>query len=101
MDPREFYKSIIMEAIDDCWDTDLLDLVYKLLTAEQDAGPTSPVMEVIKSADNSRDTRRIRPIPLQVLRTAGHTQKNPGEVGTRRAELPGLCGGADCLQSAA
>lgn len=101
MNAKEFYKGLIMDAIDDCRDMELLDLVYKLLSAEQDAGPTPTIMEVKKNADNSRDTKKHGAIAVQVLRGAGHTRPNITKMGDWGEPLPGLCGELDCLQSAA
>ena len=100
---HEFYKIQIADAVDRCTDVSLLDLVLKLLL-ESTKAPTTPspsALEVKTDENNQRDQRVHRAVPLRVLRAAEHSQANAGKMGTRRAELPGVCGGADCLQGAA
>lgn len=101
---ERLYKQAIMQAVDDCTDLEMLDLVWKLLA---DAAPTTPdpvehiTLEVKYNGNYSRDQRQRRDVPLRVLRSAEHSKKNTGKMGAWRAELPGVRGGADCLQSAA
>lgn len=101
---EELYKQAIMRAVDECNDLELLDLVWKLL---DDAAPNTPdpvepiTLEVKCNANYSRNQRQRRDVPLCVLRSAEHPKKNTGKMGAWRAELPGVCGGADSLQSAA
>lgn len=100
---HEFYKMQIMDAVDRCTDTSLLDLIWKVMLESMAAPiPPSPdALEVKTNADDQRDQRQHRPVPLRVLRAAEHSQTNTGKMGTGRAELPRVCGGTDCLQSAA
>lgn len=101
---KELYKQAIMQAVDECTDLGLLDFIWKLL---EDAAPTTPdpaeqiTLEVKYNENYSRDTRQHGPVAGQVLRRAAHPKKNLGRMGSRSAELPGVCGGADSLQSAA
>ena len=100
---REFYKTAILEAVEACEDINLLDLVYKIL---QDSvkipDPVEPIrLEVIPSANNSRDKRLHRTVPIQICGRVEGTTPHSAGVGNRRAELSAVCGGADSLPSAA
>lgn len=100
---HDFYKTAILEAVEACEDMNLLDLVLKIL---QDSAvspdPVEPIrLEVIPSANNSRDKRLDRTVAIQICGGSTHPSENYSKLGNRRAELPGVCGRADSLQSAA
>ena len=100
---KNYYRDAILEAIDCCEDTSLLDLVLKLLLDSSGAPvPAAPVaLEVKINANYSRNSRLHGAVPVQVRGRAAHPGQNRAGVGDRWTELPGVCGGADCLQSAA
>ena len=101
---KELYMQNITQAVDECHDLELLDLVWKLLS---DAAPTTPdpvepvTLEVKCNANYSRDKRQHGPVTNQIRSSAWCSAPHHAVVGNRRAELPEVCGGADCLQSAA
>lgn len=99
----EFYKTAIMEAVEVCQDADLLDLVWKMLLDSAKApSPIRPNVSGVKTdANNSRDKGLHRAVSIQICGSAPHTTPHSAGVGNRRAELPGVCGGADSLPRAA
>ena len=103
MDIKKLYKNMILEAVEDCADPGLLDLVYKILINGQASAPDpSPLeMEVNYNADHQRDTKQHRPVAFRVLRSAEHTEAHTGEVGAGREKLSRVCGGFDSLSRAA
>ena len=100
---RDFYKNAIQEAVEACEDTNLLDLVWKLLHDCTPApNPVEPSgMEVRFNADHSRDTRLHRAVPIQICRSVKHSGQDHSKLGDQGTKLPAVCGGADSLQSAA
>lgn len=100
---RQFYKNMIIEAIDTCADTDLLELVWKMLLnspgAPRPAEPTR--LEVKTDADYSRDQGLNRAVTIQICRRPEHSHSVDPKVGNRCQSMPSLCGGADSLSCAA
>lgn len=100
---EETYKQAIMRAVDECNDMELLDFVWMLLDdAATSPDPVEPTkLEVRCNANYQRDQRQHRPVTNQIRGGAWRSAPHHAVVGNRRAELPGVCGGADSLQSAA
>lgn len=100
---HNFYKSAILEAVNACEDTNLLDLVLKmLLESAKHPGPVEPIkLEVTTNANHPGDKRLHRAIPIQICNDPTHPATHCSGVGNRREELPRVCGGADSLPSAA
>ena len=101
---KDVYKAAINEAIDNCTDMGLLDLVWKMLTDEATCSPDpvpSITMEVKTYANNPRNSRSHGAVTGQVWKSVKHPAPNRAGLGNRREKLPGVCGGADSIQSAA
>ena len=100
---EHFYKDAILEAVDRCEDPGLLDLVLKLLLDSTGAPRPSNMiaLEVKTDADYSRNTRQHRTVPIQICRSTSYSDPVHPKMGNRGEQLPGVCGGADRLQSAA
>lgn len=100
---KEYYRDAILEAVDVCEDISLLDLVWKMLLDGAGApGPAELIaLEVRNDANDPRDQGRHGAVPVQICSRAAHPHKDHSKLGNRWAELPGVCSGADCLQSAA
>lgn len=100
---KDLYKQAILEAVDNCTDTNLLDLVWKLLID----GAVSPTpsnviaLEVRTDANHSRDTQKHGAVTSQICGRAAHPRPLHPKMGNRREQLPKLCGGADSLSRAA
>jgi len=97
------YKQFILEAIENCMDEALLDLVWKLLAASAGApDPAGPTIQEVENNDNDqRDTEQHRTLTVQVLQGTKHPAPDSAGVGNRRKKLPRVCGGADSLSRAA
>lgn len=102
---KDLYKQAILEAVDSCTDTNLLDLVWKMLVngAETPSPTPSNVigLEVKRDADHSRDTQKHGTVTVQICGRAAHPRPIHSKMGNRREQLPELCGGADSLSRAA
>ena len=100
---KDFYESVIAEAVEACQDLELLDLVWKLLqesaTTPRPGKPTES--EVNANANNQRNTSQHRAIAVQICSRAKHSDSLHPKMGNRCKQLPRVCGGADSLPRAA
>lgn len=105
MNPKDLYKSMIVDAVDGCDDAALLDLVCKMLRSDETStppsGPAPVILEVIQSGDHPRDQKQNGAVTVKIRRGSAHPGKDRTGVGNRRTELPDVCGGADSLPCAA
>lgn len=98
---KNAYKKMILQAVENCHDLELLDLVWKILIEAEGAPSPDNTTQEVKYEDNKSHKGVHRIIPVQVLRRAEHSSPDGAKMGDRWQQVPGVCGGADSLQSAA
>ena len=98
---KTLYKEKILQAVDECHDIDLLDLVLKmLLTAEGSPSPDIITQEV-KYEDNKRIMRIVPPVANGTCKTLRHPAQNNTKLAWRAKKPAGLCGQYDAGNIAA
>lgn len=99
----ELLRQSVAETAAECVDADLLDLVWKMMLSAQPAPTPDNIisLEVRNNVHDKGDKTEHRAVTVEVLRRSEHPAPYTTKVGARREKLPRVCGGADCLQSAA
>lgn len=88
---KNVYKEMILEAVDECHDIDLLDLVWKILIKAEGAPSPDNTTQEVKYEDN---TRTVRVVPLYADRTGEavrHPAPNGARLAWRKKKPAGVC----------
>ena len=99
----EIMRQSVAEAAAECVDTDLLDLVWKMMLSAQPAPTPDNIisLEVRNNVHYKGDKTEHRAVTVEVRGSVKYTRQDHTKVGNRRKSMPRVCGGADSLQSAA
>ena len=98
---KKAYKDMILKAVDECHDIDLLDLVWKMLVNAEGAPSPYNIHQEVKHGEYKKDMRRVPRYTDGARETVKHPAPNSARLVWRTKKPAGVRGGADLLQSAA
>ena len=87
---KNLYKKMILQAVENCHDLELLDLVWKILTeAEESPSPNNKPQEV-KYEDDKRIVRIVPHLADRTGETVRHTAPDGAKLAWRAKKPAGL-----------